>query len=75
MYKLDPKRRLPHPSGPLSTTVSASSIVAANKEVKFKFSNREKLAITRYSAKNGVAASVYHSVCKLFCPSGLLNSN
>ena len=31
--KLDPKR-LPHPSGPLSTVVPTSSIAAANKEVK-----------------------------------------
>ena len=31
--KLDPKR-LPHPSGPLSTIVPASSIAAANEEVK-----------------------------------------
>ena len=30
--KLDPKR-LPHPSGPLSTVVPASSIAAANEEV------------------------------------------
>ena len=32
--ELDPKKRLPHPSGPLSTIISASSITAANEEVK-----------------------------------------
>ena len=33
-YKLDPKRRLPYPSEPLSTTISTFSIAPANKEVK-----------------------------------------
>ena len=71
--KLDPKR-LPYPSGPLSTIVPTSSIAAANEEVKaivkeenkkerglyVKFSNEAKLAIAKYAAENGVAASLCH---------------
>ena len=73
--KLDAKRGLPHPSGPLSTIVPASSIATANEELKaivttgeskkergpyVKFSNEAKLAIARYAAENGVAASLRH---------------
>ena len=71
--KLDPKKKLPHPSGPLSTIVPSSSIAAANEEVKaivvkgenkkergpyVKFSNEAKLVIAKYAAENGVAASL-----------------
>ena len=71
-FKLDPKKRLPHPSGPLSTIVPASSTTGANEEVKsiittgkergpyMKFFNEAKLAITRYAAENGVVASLRH---------------
>ena len=73
--KLDPaKKGLPHPSGPLSTVIPASSIAAANEEVKIvttgenknergpyvKFSNEVKLVIARYAAENGIAASLRH---------------
>ena len=74
--KLDPaKKGLPHPSGPLSTVIPASSIAAANEEVKkivttgenknergpyVKFSNEAKLVIARYAAENGIAASLRH---------------
>ena len=74
--KLDPaKKGLPHPSGPLSTVIPASSIAAANEKVKkivttgenknergpyVKFSNEAKLVIARYAAENGIAASLRH---------------
>ena len=66
-------KRLPNLSGPLSTIVPASSITAANEEVKsiittgkergpyMRFSEEAKLAIARYAAKNGVVAS--NSLC------------
>ena len=73
---MDPaKKGLPHPSGPLSTVIPASSIAAANEEVKkivttgenknergpyVKFSNEAKLVIARYAAENGIAASLRH---------------
>ena len=70
--KLDPtKKRLPHPSGPLSTIISSSSIAVANEEVKtivtaedkksrVKFSSEAKLVIARLAAENGIAASLRH---------------
>ena len=74
--KLDPaKKGLPHPSGPFSTIIPTSSIVAANKEVKtivttgenkkergpyVKFSSEAKFVIARYAAENGIAASLCH---------------
>ena len=74
--KLDPaKKGLPHPSGQLSTIIPASSIAAANEEVKtivtagenkkergpyVKFSSEAKLVIARYAAVNGIAVSLHH---------------
>ena len=74
--KLDPvKKRLPHPSGPLSTIIPSSSIAAANEEMKMivtagedkkewgpyvKFSSEAKLIIARYAAENGITVSLRH---------------
>ena len=56
----------------LCTIIPASSITAANEEVKsiittgkergpyMKFSDEAKLAIARYAAENGVVASLRH---------------
>ena len=71
--KLDPaKKRLPHPSGLLSSIIPSSSIATANEEVKtivtagedkkeqglyVKFSSKAKLVIARYAAENGIAVS------------------
>ena len=68
---LQPKDGLPDPRGPLSSSISSAAITQANQEVsecakdkgkrgKYKYSEKLRAEIGKYSSYHGVAAASRH---------------